>query len=535
MDAAAIHHRTCNLCEAMCGLRIELDGDRIRSIRGDPDDPFSRGFVCPKATALEDVHLDPDRQKHALRRTPEGWAPLGWTEAFDEVASRLRDLQARHGPESVALYLGNPNVHSLGALTHGLPFIRALRTHNRYSATSVDQLPHHFAAAEMFGHMLLLPVPDIDRTQFFLALGANPLASNGSMMTAPGFPGRLKALKARGGRLVVVDPRRTETAALADTHLFIRPSTDALFLAALVHTILEEGLERLDRLAAFTEGLPALRLAVARFSPERVADVTSIPAETVRRLARDFARAESAVAYGRVGVSTQAYGGLAQWLLTVLNVITGNLDRPGGALFARPAINPLGLTPRGNHGRHRSRVRSLPSFGGEFPVATLAEEIETEARDASGVWSWWRKIQLRRPTASTSIALARRLRGGDRPYSSGPPVTHMLLPPRPRCSQHYDVVFPSRGPQHGRVTAALPCSPGCPARLGDLPRAHLAVEGRRSPASACRARPSRPHPRRMVDLDSAPARLAVHRLSVWTLERLPSRSRPPHAPPLGAR
>ena len=244
--------------------------------------PSAAGFVCPKATALEDVHLDPDRLKQPLRRTSDGWAPVGWTEAFDEVARRLREIQARHGRDAIAVYLGNPNVHSLGALTHGLSFIRALRTHNRYSATSVDQLPHHFAAAEMFGHMLLLPVPDIDRTQFFLALGANPLASNGSMMTAPGFPARLKALKARGGRLVVVDPRRTETAEVADTHLFIRPSTDVLLLAALVHTVLDEGLERLDRLAAFTDGLATVRTAVARFSPERVAAATGIPAQTMR-------------------------------------------------------------------------------------------------------------------------------------------------------------------------------------------------------------------------------------------------------------
>jgi anaerobic selenocysteine-containing dehydrogenase len=446
MERTAVHHRTCNLCEAMCGLRIELEDGRIRSIRGDPDDPFSRGFVCPKATALEDIHLDPDRQKQPLRRTGDGWAPLGWTEAFDEVARRIRDIQRRHGRESVALYLGNPNTHSLGALTHGLPFIRSLRTHNRYSATSVDQLPHHFASAEMFGHMLLLPVPDIDRTQFFLALGANPLASNGSMMTAPGFPHRLKALKARGGRLIVVDPRRTETAALADTHLFIRPATDALFLAALVHTVLDEGLERLDRLAAFTDGLPELRRAVARFSPERVAAATSIPAATTRALARDFVRAESAVAYGRVGVSTQAFGGLAQWLIVVLNVLTGNLDRPGGALFTRPAINPLGLTPRGNHGRHRSRVRGLPSFGGEFPVSALAEEIETEGEGrvralvvvaGNPVLSAPNGEQLERalPKLDFMVAIDPYLNETTR-------HADMLLPPTTALERdHYDVVF----------------------------------------------------------------------------------------------
>src|SRR5215471_6246433 len=343
MAETRVHHRACNLCEAMCGLRIEVEGDRIRSIRGDPDDPFSKGFLCPKATALEDVHVDPDRVKHPLRRTADGWTRIGWEEAFDEVAGRLLDIQARHGRDAVAIYLGNPNVHSLGAMTHGLPFIRALRTHNRYSATSVDQLPHHLAATTMFGHMLVLPIPDIDRTQFFLALGANPLASNGSLMTAPGMPNRLKALKARGGRLVVVDPRRTETAALADSHLFIRPGTDALLLAALVHTILEEKLERPGRLTDFMDGLEQVRAAVAPFVPERVAAPTGISAEQIRSLARDFARADSAVAYGRVGLSTQAYGGVAQWLIQVLNAITGNLDRAGGALFTSPAVNQRGL------------------------------------------------------------------------------------------------------------------------------------------------------------------------------------------------
>ena len=446
MAELSTHHRACNLCEAMCGLRIEVEGETIRSIRGDPDDPFSKGFLCPKATALEDVHLDPDRQKHPLRRTPEGWARIGWDEAFDTVAARLADIQSRHGPDSVAIYLGNPTVHSLGAMTHGLGFIRSLRTRNRYSATSVDQLPHHLAASTMFGHMLLLPIPDIDRTQFFLALGANPLASNGSLMTAPGMPLRLKALKARGGRLVVVDPRRTETAELADTHLFIRPGTDALLLAALVRTILEERLDRPGRLTEFTDGFDEIRTAIAPFAPERVSGPTGVPSEIIRTLARDFARADSAVAYGRIGLSTQAYGGVAQWLVQVLNAITGNLDRPGGALFTRPAVNPLGLAPRGGHARHHTRVRKLPSFGGEFPVAALAEEILTEGPgriralvvlSGNPVLSTPNGAQLERALGTLDFMVA-----VDPYLNETTRHARVLLPPTTSLErEHYDVIF----------------------------------------------------------------------------------------------
>ncbi|HUM09730.1 MAG TPA: molybdopterin oxidoreductase family protein [Myxococcaceae bacterium] len=534
MAETRVHHRTCNLCEAMCGLRIEVEGDAIRSIRGDPDDPFSKGFLCPKATALEDVHLDPDRKKHPLRRTGEGWTPIGWDEAFDEVANRIAEIQARHGPDSVAIYLGNPNVHSLGALTHGLPFIRALRTHNRYSATSVDQLPHHLAATTMFGHMLLLPVPDIDRTQFFLALGANPLASNGSMMTAPGMPLRLKALKARGGRLVVVDPRRTETAEVADRHFFIRPSTDALLLAALVHTILEEKLERLGRLADFTDGLEQVRAAVAPFAPERIAGPTGIPAEQIRTLARDFARAESAAAYGRVGLSTQAYGAVAQWLIQVLNALTGNLDRPGGVLLTRPAVNPLGLTPRGGYARHRTRVRKLPSFGGEFPVAALAEEILTEGPGriralvvvgGNPVLSTPNGAQLERALGTLDLLVA-----VDPYLNETTRHAHVLLPPTTALErEHYDVVFHLLAVRN-TTKWSPPLFPPAPGAKHDweifqaLTR-RLRTRGPRRLLRPLRAVVDRlATPRRLIDLAlrTGPYGLrSPHRLSVGKLEKRP--------------
>lgn len=371
------HYRACNLCEAICGIVIETDdAGAIQSIRGDRDDPFSRGHICPKAVALQDVHNDPDRLRHPMCRTATGFERIGWDEAFDEVAERLQQVQRAHGPDAVAIYVGNPTVHNYGSLLYGIPLLKALGTKNRYSATSVDQLPHHFAAHQMFGHQLLIPIPDVDRTDFLLIIGANPAVSNGSLMTAPGIKDRIKAIRARGGTVVVIDPRHTRTAKLADQHLFIRPGTDAALLAALIHTLFDEDRVGLGRLADFTDGLDTVREQVREFSAERVGAMTGIEAESIRTLARRFAAASSAVCYGRIGTCVQSFGGLAQWLVNVLNTITGNLDRPGGAMFTQPAVDLVARGyGRGSHGRWRSRVRSLPEIGGELPVSALAEEI----------------------------------------------------------------------------------------------------------------------------------------------------------------
>ena len=367
---------SCNLCEAICGLEYTVDDGRVTSIRGDEQDPLSRGHICPKALALVDVHADPDRLRRPVKRVGDQWQEIGWDEAFDLVAERLAAIRKQHGDNAVGVYLGNPNVHNYGSLTHGLTLLRELGTRNRFSATSVDQLPHQMISYLMYGHQLLLPIPDIDRTSYFLVFGANPLASNGSLMTVPDVRKRLDDLRKRDGKLVVFDPRRTETAVRADEHHFIRPGADAAVLFALLHTIFAEGL---DTPVEFADGLDEVREAVEPFSPERVAEVAGIPPETIRRVAREYAAADGAVAYGRMGVSTQRFGVLCQWAIQLLNIVTGNLDRVGGTMITHPAADLIGagVAGRGHYGKWHSRVRGLPEFGGELPVAALAEEIAT--------------------------------------------------------------------------------------------------------------------------------------------------------------
>ncbi|MBS2937487.1 molybdopterin-dependent oxidoreductase [Nocardioides sp. J2M5] len=368
----------CNLCEAICGLELTIEGRDVVGVRGNPADPLSRGHVCPKGVAIADVYADPDRLRRPVRRVGSGWEEIGWDEAFDLVADNLARVIEEHGDDALGVYLGNPNAHSLGSMTHGTAMFKSFRTRNRYSATSVDQLPHQLVGHLMFGHQLLLPVPDIDRTSFFLVVGANPMASNGSLMTVPDFPQRVRDLRARGGRMVVLDPRRTETAKVADEHHFVRPGTDAWVLLAMLHVLTAETPEP-PAVAAYADGLAAVVDLVAPFTPERAEEVSGLPADDVRRLARALAAADGGVAYSRIGVSAGPWGTVCQWAVNCLNVLTGNLDRVGGAMFTSPAIDAVGtgLIGRGHHDAWRSRVRGLPETAGELPVSALREEIET--------------------------------------------------------------------------------------------------------------------------------------------------------------
>lgn len=376
-------YRTCPLCEATCGLELTFDGEQLTGIRGDAQDVFSHGFICPKGSALRALHEDPDRVTTPLIREGDGFREAGWDEAFALIAARLGPIldEDRNG---IGVYLGNPNAHNLSNLLYTRVLNRALSTRNIYSASTVDQFPKQMASALMFGTGTSVAVPDVDRTDHLLILGANPLASNGSLMTAPDMRGRLRALRARGGKIVVVDPRRTRTAREADEHHFIRPGTDALLLFALVATLFEEDLAAPgERIAALCTGLDEVRALAAPFTPEAVAGACGIEAGEIRRMARELAAAPTAAVYGRIGTCTQEFGTLASWLVDVLNVLTGNLDSPGGAMFtlaAAGAANATGQPRRGRgarFGRFASRVRGLGELFGELPVVCLAEEIDT--------------------------------------------------------------------------------------------------------------------------------------------------------------
>ncbi|MFF2198431.1 molybdopterin-dependent oxidoreductase [Streptomyces sp. NPDC058157] len=373
--------RICPLCEATCGLTLTIEGTTVTGARGDRDDVFSRGFVCPKGAALGALDSDPDRLRTPLVRRGGRLREATWEEAYDTIAAAVPALIREHGAQSVGVVLGNPNAHTMAGALYPPLLLGALGTRNLFTASTLDQMPKHVSSGLLFGDPFAIPVPDLDRTDFLLLIGANPVESNGSLCTAPDFPGRLKALRARGGTLVVVDPRRTRTVRLADRHLAPRPGSDALLLAALAHTLLDEKLTAPGALGEHTEGLGELADALGSFTPEAVAPACDLPAEEIRSLARELAASPTAAVYGRIGSCTVEYGTLASWLVDVLNVLTGNLDRPGGALFPLPATGPR-PRPAGPGrgfalGRWQSRVSGHPEVKSELPTAALAEEIET--------------------------------------------------------------------------------------------------------------------------------------------------------------
>ncbi|WP_413299606.1 molybdopterin oxidoreductase family protein [Bacillus sp. 1P10SD] len=375
-----ISYRTCPLCEATCGLEIHTQDREVVHIKGDKLDPFSRGYLCPKGYSVKELDSDPDRLRKPMIRQGQDWQEVSWEAAYTEIRRRLRPIIEEHGNDAVAVYLGNPTVHNLGGMLYGPTFLRALGSRSIFSASTLDQIPKQLSSELMFGSDANLPIPDIDHTDYLLMIGANPLASNGSLMTAPNMRGRLKALKDRGGKLIVIDPVLTVTAKQANEHHFIRPSTDALFLFALICTLFDEELVKPGKLTDIINGLEEIKILSKDFTPEAVSSKCGISADTIRRIARELAQAPKAIVYGRMGTSTQLYGTMNSWLVDVINVLTGNLDREGGVMFPNPATRRA-LSKRVRkvrYNRYQTRIRNLPEVLGELPVSCLAEEIENQ-------------------------------------------------------------------------------------------------------------------------------------------------------------
>ncbi|MGW4951413.1 molybdopterin-dependent oxidoreductase [Streptomyces parvulus] len=485
--------RICPLCEATCGLALTIDGTEVTAARGDRDDVFSHGFICPKGASFGAVDSDPDRLRAPLVRKDGELREAGWEEAFDAVAAGLRAVADRHGPHAVGVVLGNPNVHTVAGGLYPPVLLAALGTRSLFTASTVDQMPKHVSSGLLFGDANAIPVPDLDRTDHLLLIGANPLESNGSLCTAPDFPGRLKVLRARGGTLTVVDPRRTRTAKLADRHVAIRPGTDALLLAAMVHVLYEEDLVDLGDLAPHVLGVDEVRAAVRDFTPEAVAAVCDVEAGVTRALARELAAAPTAAVYGRIGSCTVPHGTLASWLVDVLNILTGNLDRPGGALFPQAATDrtprPAGPGRGFALGRWTSRVGGHPEAKGELPLSALAEEIDTATGPGTGT-----PVRALITIAANPVLSAP---DGDRldkaldsldfmvsvdPYL-GETSRHadvVLPPPPPAQSPHHDFAFNTLAVRNQvRYTRpAVPLEPGRMAETEILARLTLAATGR---------------------------------------------------------
>ncbi len=374
------HYRACNLCEAICGLEIKTQGDQMLSIKGDKNDPLSRGYICPKGVAMQDIYSDPNRLRKPVKKHGDSWVEISWEEAFDSVAEKLVAVQEQHGQSAVAFFAGNPNVHNYGSMTHAGVLRKAVQSKIHFSATSLDQLPHHLTSYSLYGHQSLIPVPDIDHSNYMLIIGGNPMASNGSIMTSPDIPKRLKAIQQRGGRFIVIDPRRTETAEIADQHLFIRPGTDAWLLMAMLNTLFAEDLVKTGHLTDLLVGIDQVRSACESFTPELAEQYSGVAAEQIRQLARDMANTEGAVCYGRMGVSVQVYGTLCQWAIQMINILTHSLDVRGGMMASSPAFGYIkpGESGAGHFAAFHSRVSGLPEFSGELPASAMAEEILTE-------------------------------------------------------------------------------------------------------------------------------------------------------------
>ncbi|MFJ3897068.1 molybdopterin oxidoreductase family protein [Streptomyces sp. NPDC090083] len=482
--------RICPLCEATCGLTLTIEGTRVTGARGDRDDVFSRGFICPKGASFGAVDADPDRLRTPLVRRDGELREATWEEAFDAVAASLRPVVERHGPHAVGVVLGNPNVHTMAGALYPQVLLGALGTRSVFTASTVDQMPKHVSCGLLYGDANAIPVPDLDRTDHLLLIGANPLESNGSLCTAPDFPGRLKALRARGGTLTVIDPRRTRTARLADRHIAVRPGGDALLLAAMAHVLFDEHLVDLGELTPHVQGVEELRAQLRDFTPEAVTAACDVPAAEIRVLARELAAAPTAAVYGRIGSCTVPHGTLASWLVDVLNILTGNLDRPGGALFPQAATDrtprPAGPGRGFALGRWHSRVSQHPEAKGELPLSALAEEIDTATAEGEPVRALIAVAANPVLSAPDGARLDKALGSLDFMVSVDPYLNEtarhadvVLPPPPPAQSPHHDFAFNTLAVRNQvRYTRpAIPLEPGRMAETEILARLILAATG----------------------------------------------------------
>ncbi|MEU0027632.1 molybdopterin oxidoreductase family protein [Streptomyces sp. NPDC006335] len=482
--------RICPLCEATCGLTLTVEGTRVTGARGDRDDVFSKGFICPKGAAFGAVDGDPDRLCTPLVRRDGELREATWEEAFDAVAAGIRAVVDRQGANAVGVVLGNPNVHTMAGALYPPVLLAGLGTRSVFTASTVDQMPKHVSSGLLFGDANAIPVPDLDLTDHLLLIGANPLESNGSLCTAPDFPGRLKALKARGGTLTVIDPRRTRTARLADRHIAVRPGTDALLLAATAYTLFEEDLVDTGGVTSLLQGIDELRSSLRDFTPEAVAEPCDVDADTIRTLARELAAAPTAAVYGRIGSCTVPHGTLASWLVDVLNILTGNLDRPGGALFPQAATDrtprPAGPSHGFALGRWHSRVSQHPEAKGELPLSALAEEIDTATAEGEPIRALIAVAANPVLSAPDGDRLDKALGSLDFMVSVDPYLNetsrhaHVVLPPPPPSqSPHHDFAFNTLAVRNQvRYTRpAVPLEPGRMAETEILARLVLAATG----------------------------------------------------------
>jgi anaerobic selenocysteine-containing dehydrogenase len=482
--------RVCPLCEATCGLTLTIEGTRVTGARGDRDDVFSKGFICPKGASFGAADGDPDRLRTPLVRTDGELREATWQEAFDAIAAGLGPVVEQYGPHALGLVLGNPNVHTMAGALYPPVLLTALRTHSVFTASTLDQMPKHVSSGLLYGDANAIPVPDLDHTDHLLLIGANPLESNGSLCTAPDFPGKLKALRARGGTLTVIDPRTTRTAKLADRHVTIRPGTDALLLAAMTYVLFEEKLVDLRDLAPHVQDVEELAAAVRDFTPEAASEACDVDADTIRALARELAAAPTAAVYGRIGSCTVPHGTLASWLVDILNILTGNLDRPGGALFPQAATDktprPAGPGRGFALGRWHSRVSRHPEAKGELPLAALAEEIDTATPEGSPVRALIAIAANPVLSAPDGNRLDKALGSLDFMVSVDPYLNEtarhadvVLPPPPPSQSAHHDFAFNTLAVRNQvrYNRPAVPLEPGRMAETEILARLVLAATG----------------------------------------------------------